>query len=751
MTIKEIKNVFKEYANLKVKGNLPDDYNVTEDDILNNKIFQKYIESDNITKIVCGLCIMDNEISYMFPSLKYLEIESDDLFPPCGGYIDLNTIAHYDIYYVTCTGKKGIFTSGETCYINAMMKVSNKEFTYSNHKLTKKTPNNTDEEITTRVEATYYYRGEKFTASKTISQYVNQHSSWLIESEPTDFITITLDKDTASHNGDFIGYKVERYFTRIFFMKDSCGNKIGGKSEPNHVEDITRKAIVSSTDRTNFRADKTGVFVSKQKIGAPSRSATITARYLEFEANAKLTQEPGGSIVYKDELSFDNGATNKFVDVETSLPININIPIISKRSKYIDGEYVSTVNNTNLKAISDGFWASGRVETVGDEVFINVDILEPNTDKENDREAEFLIIDKEDENLLIKLIISQPALIVSYEKYVANFYGFGEYSSREIDNNTFFFKTYKETKYENGDFKLEPVNEPFKFKVSSKSSDERLLSVSHVEKVDDKYVVHFTNYSRSSTMDIDVEVYLVFIKEDENITFKSEVGKITAKGNEIVNYAYELCFDDHQKYESVVWNGDKSTKHINLKSLRYMTINSFIKETTETPCDIQCIDEKGNEIFDNNFSIRQENGQLTIFPYKADRSVVRNYNIVQKESKYSVSLRLEYIKEPNKRTIPFKVIIKSNNVKEELWTNRDGYIVADDDLKISLAPCWLSPSMAEKSDVAYKGSIKLANGKHQFKTSGLMLSSSSSTKNVLFKKDIEVNDKTSEITIEIVV
>jgi hypothetical protein len=77
--------------------------------------------------------------------------------------------------------------------------------------------------------------------------------------------------------------------------------------------------------------------------------------------------------------------------------------------------------------------------------------------------------------------------------------------------------------------------------------------------------------------------------------------------------------------------------------------------------------------------------------------------------------------------------------------------VADDDLKVSLAPCWLSPSMAEKSDVAYRGSITLANGKHQFKTSGLMLSSSSSTKNVLFKKDIEVNDKTKELTIEIVI
>ena len=41
MTIQEIKNVFKEYANLKVKGNLPDNYNVTEDDIINGRIFQK--------------------------------------------------------------------------------------------------------------------------------------------------------------------------------------------------------------------------------------------------------------------------------------------------------------------------------------------------------------------------------------------------------------------------------------------------------------------------------------------------------------------------------------------------------------------------------------------------------------------------------------------------------------------------------------------------------------------------------------
>ena len=749
MTIQEIKNVFKEYANLKVKGNLPDDYDVTEEDIINGRIFQKYIESDNVTKIVGGLCIMDNEISYMFPSMKYIEIVSDDLFPPCGGYIDLNTIAHYDIYYITCKGKKGIFTSGETCYINAMVKISNKEFTYSNHRLTKDTPNNTDDDITTRVEATYYYRGEKLTASKTISQYVNQHSSWLIESEPTDFITITLDKDTALHNGDFVGYKVERYFTRIFFMKDSCGNKIGGKSEPNHVEDITRKAIVSSSDRINFRAEKTGVFVSKQKIGAPSRSATITARYLEFEANAKLTQEPGGSIVYKDELSFDNGATNKFVDVETSLPININIPIISKRSKYIDGEYVSSVNNNNLKVISDGFWASGRVETVGNEVFLKVDVLEANNDKENDREAELLIIDKEDENFLIKLIVSQPALIVSYEKYVANFYGFGEYSSSEIDNNTFFFKTYKETKYENGDFKLDSVDEPFKIKVVSKSSNERLLSLSHVEKIDGKYVVHFNNFSKNSVEDINIEMYIIFTKEDEEIIFNSEVGKITAKGNDIINYAYELCFEGHQKFENVIWNNEKSTKYINIKSVKYTTVNTFIKDTSETPYKIECVDENGNEIFDDNFSIRQENGKITAFPYKANKSVVRNYNIIQKESKYSVNLRLEYITNEKKNTIPFKVIIKSNDVKEDIWTNRDAYVIIDNDLKISIAPCWLSPSMAEKSDIVYNGKIMLGEGKHLLKASGRILYSSYSAKNMTITKDFEINDKTKEIVIEL--
>lgn len=749
MTIQEIKNVFSEYANLKVKGNLPDDYNVTEDDIINGRIFQKYIESDNVTKIVGGLCIMDNEISYMFPSIKYLEIESDDLFPPCGGYINLNTIAHYDICYVTYTGKKSIFTSGETCYINAIIKTNNKEFTYSNHQLKKDTPNNTDDNIAVKVEAAYYYKGEKFSVSKIITQHINQYSSWLVESEPTNYITITLDKDTASHNGDLVGYKIERYFSRIFFMKDSCGNKVGGKSEPNHVEDITKKAILSSTDRANFRPERTGVFVSKQKLGSPSRSATITARYLGFEASAKLTQEKGGTVVYKDELSFENGAKNKFIDAETSLPIAINIPIISKRSKYIDGEYISTYDNTDLKVVSDSSWASGSVKTIGGEVFLSVDILEANTDKENSRETEILIIDKDNENVLIKLIVSQPILALLYDKYVANFYGFGEYSSSEIDNNTFFFKTYREIKYENGDFTLVPVDEKFKTKVISKSSDKRLLSVSHIDKVNDKYVVRFNNFSKNSKEDIKVEMYVVFTKEDENITFSSETGTITAKKNDIITYAYELCFDEHKKYENVVWVNEKGTKQINLKSVKYKVVNSFIKETTETPCDIWCVDENGNEIFDDNFSIKQENGQIIIAPYKANKNIVRNYSITQKESKYSVTLRLEYIANNTKRSIPFKVIIKSNNVKKDIWTNKDGYVIINDDIKINISPCWLSPNMAEKSDVVYNGKIILDNGKYSLKTSGLLLYSSDSTKNISITKEFEVNDNTKEITIEL--
>ena len=545
---------------------------------------------------------------------------------------------------------------------------------------------------------------------------------------------------------------MERYFSRLYYKKDSCGNKVGEKNEPNHVEDITKKAIIESSDRANFRPDNGTIYVAKQQLGANERSTAITAKYITFDATVKLTQEPGAKVVYEDELTFDNGALTKFVDLETSIKTTVNIPIISTKTSYIDDEKQTTVDNTNLKVVSEASWLAPDVRKVDGGVVIYLDVFEANTDKINDRECEILIIDKDDENKKIKLIVSQPALYIKEEVYYAAFYGFGEYTSSEIDNNTFYFKPFKQTIYEDDTFITTPVEDILKYKVYYISSDDRLLKVSSVDRINDKYVVKFINYSKSSTSEIDVQIYIEFTKDDEGVTFKSEIGKIKVKENEIVRYSYELCFDNHEKYFNIIWNGNKDTKHINLKSLKYKTINTVLKDSTIVPCDIQCMDEYGNEIYDDNFSVKFYNGILTIFPYKAgNNNVTRIFNIVQKESNYSVTLKLEYIKTNDILNIPLKILMKSNTVKENVWTNENGYMVIDGDKKIKLNPCWLSPDMIEKYDVAYKGNIELLSGTHIFKTMNLNLKSMKDYNCIDFTKSVEVDKKTKEIILEMIV
>ena len=97
-------------------------------------------------------------------------------------------------------------------------------------------------------------------------------------------------------------------------MIDSCGNEVGGKSEPGHVEDITHKCLFSSSDKKNFTLSGNVIRVKEQEIGAKARSSIITAKFFGFSSSVELHQNEGGKVSYKYDLSFDDESVIKFLE-----------------------------------------------------------------------------------------------------------------------------------------------------------------------------------------------------------------------------------------------------------------------------------------------------------------------------------------------------------------------------------------------------------------------------------------------------
>jgi hypothetical protein len=340
MTVKELKDYYFKFLKitLKPKISVSDDYEVTENDIETGRIFQKYVPSDTLTKIVNGFAVIEHKIYYVYTKLYRIEILADDFFPPCGGESEIMVNAVYAVRGLS-TFNSDVLLSGKDAYlcpVNALVKIDNPLFAYEKPYLINYEPNNTEENKVVNVNATYYYKGTKYEASKAIIQHINTNSSWLVEEEPTQSIKLTLSENDVSNKGGIVLAKVERNFTRVYYKKDSCGNKIAEKEETGLTEDITNKCLITSSNKRQFIVSKNIITVSKQDVGALKRECTITARYMEYTDSAVLVQKEGGKITYTQELSFLDGSKTKFVDFETSLPIERKIGITSKEYKYID-------------------------------------------------------------------------------------------------------------------------------------------------------------------------------------------------------------------------------------------------------------------------------------------------------------------------------------------------------------------------------------------------------------------------------
>ena len=103
--------------------------------------------------------------------------------------------------------------------------------------------------------------------------------------------------------------------------------------------------------------------------------------------------------------------------------------------------------------------------------------------------------------------------------------------------------------------------------------------------------------------------------------------------------------------------------------------------------------------------------------------------------------------------MPLRVVVYSDNVEGEIWTGKDGYLLIDKKNRIDLNPCWLSPKMKDRVDIAYEGVVTMTEGSHMFETFNvILLGNDGKTRkdcNVYILTHIDKNTKNFEIQIKV--
>ena len=745
MTVQELKSYFSQF-NIKPKTNIPDDYTVTIEDIIKGNIFQKFIDNNSFTKIVSGLNVIDGNICYVYPVLKRIEIKTEENFPPCGGREEIKVEAYYEIYSLDTNGFTNVISSEKVSPINTLITLDNDLFTYDKPYLVNEKVNDSEKNIEVNIHATYYSKAVKYESVKHVVQNINKNTPWLVEKEPTQFIKLSLTEDVLPKEGGITYAIVERTFSRIYYMKDSCGNVIGEKCETGLTEDITNKCLITCSNKKEASILKNVIKVEPQKIESEERALLITARFMDFTATAELYQEEGGKITYEKELTCADGKTIKFIDLETSLPVIQPVALNSKIHRYVDGVYDGFIYDANLTFEADKDWVDATPLITPNGIIFEVTATTENYDKENDREATITISNGEKQ---IKLIMSQQALSVIEEEYCCDYVGGSHFTYKSLKNEELYFKPYKILVYEDYSQETTEIEADIKVSATCVSRNSSLLNLAGLDKKGEKHYLNFFNQAKESVSDIDLKITPIFLSGNTKI-FTGEDVVLTVKGKDVIDYNYELCFDEHNKLKTVKWYDSVAHKFINYNSWKYTLTNGKITNKETIPVKIGLYDEKGEEYFDDSFSIKLLTDKVMAFPVKTNENVKKKYTITQKETGKKIYLDLYYEKNIVTRSIPLKVIVYSDNVTYDLWTGDNGYLLIDEDTVIKLTPCWLSPTMKDKKDTAYNGTVVIKEGSHQFKAVNVvLLTQKGEYTKINCNKTIDVNSSTKEILFEI--
>jgi len=750
MTINDIKRAFSKYG-VKLKKNVPFDTEITIDDIARGTYFTSFKDSHSLGLIISGLFLVNGEVAYVCPLVKEIDIDCDKNFPPCGGEEEVIVNAIFDLQCVFLDGTTSILSENRISRVVALISVSGDEsFVYEKPFLKNYEPNNTDSEKKATITAKYYHNGKQFVAYREITQTLNSYSSWLTTAETTTAINVICEGNTIPNNGGRSKISVERVFSRIEVKRDSCGNISGEKNTPNLTEDITSKALITISNKRDFRLVDGYVIAEAQKAEAPEREVTVTARYGDSVGKATIVQSKGGDVTYLYDLSFADGSKIMYHDLDTSLETKQTLPIVCEKHKYVGDKFIEKRPSAYLNVMSDSSWISGVPYMNGDSVELRLTVSEPNQNKEGGREAEITISCINDPTTSIRLIVYQDALSIVEQKYNIFANGGGTYTTEELNSADIYFQPVFQDVYENGFIENNPISSDLKMDIKYKCSDSSRLYPSSLTEVNGKWYVNFINNTKSSMKDIAL-IIIGAIKDSNNkVICESDPIPITVKGNDIIDYNYELCFDGHNKYIKKSWSNNTDSVDINITSVRHKLVNG--KEVSVEPVKFKVTHVKDNsEQFDNVFSKKVNESSITVFPYKVNENVSFDYIITQDGSDLSLKMTLEYSKEEYKKLVRVTVDAVSENITNDVWTGDGGYLSIDNNINIPLNPCWLFPNMKDKRDTAFSGMVELTNGEHLFETHNVIsLDAVTKThKPCNVSKVVDIKETTQEVILEL--
>jgi hypothetical protein len=155
----------------------------------------------------------------------------------------------------------------------------------------------------------------------------------------------------------------------------------------------------------------------------------------------------------------------------------------------------------------------------------------------------------------------------------------------------------------------------------------------------------------------------------------------------------------------------------NVKSVRHKLVNG--KEVAIEAVPYVIIPESVEDSKQFSFAT-VDKVNIKIKPYLISEPKKITYYIIQNGTRKRIALNVAY-KLKNEVNMLLSVILHSNNIGKNIFTDNTAYMLIDGEKRINLNPCWLYPTIKGGYDTAYNGAITLSEGEHEVEVFNLKL------------------------------
>lgn len=749
VTIGYLKDFTKGVLKINSLGSsLSNDYIVTYDEIIDGKYFTYFKDNElNPKSIIAGLYIpyqdmttefVDiNNLQLIFPKMMSLMIQCDNVYiSPCGGSVELDTYVNINLMVRTISGESVIRKMSYE--VNPILRKEEDLFKLERHTVSIDA-NIGSEDRSTIVTASYSFRNTLKNASIEIIQESNELSDWRFDYNTTDSISVSASTTVFPSEGGSSTLTVKRHFTSHYYKEDSCGNKVATSSVTGNQDDISRICQYDSTNSSVFVRNTNTITVGKQSVDSSERHCIVFVEYDGCNDSITLKQEKGSLSSYDYTLKFLNENEYAVRSLNTSLPTEFTIPLISTTNLYIDGEYINSIPYYDLKFVKYDDWYDVSLDEDADEISIIVHVKESNPSKEFDRETELEIYNANDVTNRIRLLIKQPKNKLIRSEYRVFADGNMYFNVDTIKTSKIEIKPQKTDIYEDGTVEEKYcLDDGYKLVCDWHSTDKQVLDGRNPKLIDFKGTHIFRPIYHCIEVPYEVQLCVKCYLENSKGICVSNIttSTIILQGVDITTYEYIFEYEDGSLYKELEWeDGDFEKKFVNIVCKKQHYVNGIFDCEYEIPFKYKLNDEKIDYNFSVNIHRYDDNENVEkffIYPNMdncTDEDVVRQYTLIQRES--DKELQLNLIQHPHSDEkhidIDLNVVVHCDKIEDDVWTDEESVLIVTDITtnkvikEIPLTLCWLYDGIDNNCDFLYSGKIDLIVGhEYNFKTDNVI-------------------------------